>query len=237
VLKKEPRQALVAAGMLDNVSGNALQNWIRACQARAPTFQEVGYRRSDRWHKHRHHRYAYYFVVSHRRALMRALAVLLTIVCGAALADGVALITADKLLMEADIATITEGRPIRSITPVAINAAALDSDLVTVDIAGKTYRFAGSGKVYEARVKSWFGKAPEGDAQFARNGIDFFGVISLYPNTTQAKIYHIQGGEDQRGALVEYEPHTDAFEVTLETARNRETKKLKPAAGKEALSH
>jgi hypothetical protein len=36
VLKKEPRQALIAAGMLDNASGNALQNWIRACQARAP---------------------------------------------------------------------------------------------------------------------------------------------------------------------------------------------------------
>ena len=89
------------------------------------------------------------------------------------MADGVALITADKPLMEADIPAITEGRPIRSITPVAINPAALDSDVVTVDIAGKTYRFAGSGKVYEAGVKSWFGKAPEGDAQFARNGIDF----------------------------------------------------------------
>ena len=32
VLKKEPRQALIAAGMPDNAYGNALQNWIRACQ-------------------------------------------------------------------------------------------------------------------------------------------------------------------------------------------------------------
>ena len=168
---------------------------------------------------------------------MRALAVFLAIVCGAALADGVALITADKPLMEADIPAITEGRPIRSITPVAINPAALDSDVVTVDIAGKTYRFAGSGKVYEAGVKSWFGKAPEGDAQFARNGINFFGVISLYPNTTQARVYHIQGGKDERSALVEYEPHTDGYQATPEMARNRETKKRKAAAGKETLSH
>jgi hypothetical protein len=168
---------------------------------------------------------------------MRALAVFLAIVCGAALADGVALITADKPLMEADIPAITEGRPIRSITPVAINPAALDSDVVTVDIAGKTYRFAGSGKVYEAGVKSWFGKAPEGDAQFARNGINFFGVISLYPNTTQARVYHIQGGKDERSALVEYEPHTDGYQATPEMARNRETTKHDAAAGKETSSH
>lgn len=57
VLKKGPRQALIAAGMLDNASGNALQNWIRACRARAPTFQKVGYRRSDRRRKRGHHHY------------------------------------------------------------------------------------------------------------------------------------------------------------------------------------
>jgi hypothetical protein len=42
VLKKEPRQALIAAGMPDTASGNALQNWIRACQARAPACQQGG---------------------------------------------------------------------------------------------------------------------------------------------------------------------------------------------------
>jgi hypothetical protein len=42
VLKKEPRQTLIAAGMPDNGSGNALQNWIRACQAHAPTCQQGG---------------------------------------------------------------------------------------------------------------------------------------------------------------------------------------------------
>ena len=71
---------------------------------------------------------------------MRAIALIPALLCAAALADGVALITADKPLMEADIPVITEGRPIRSIAPVAINPAALDSDVVTVEIAGKTYR-------------------------------------------------------------------------------------------------
>ena len=42
VLKKEPRQALIAAGLPDNANGNALQNWIRACQARAPACQQGG---------------------------------------------------------------------------------------------------------------------------------------------------------------------------------------------------
>jgi len=42
VLKKEPRLALIAAGMTDNASGNALQNWIRACRARAPACQQGG---------------------------------------------------------------------------------------------------------------------------------------------------------------------------------------------------
>ncbi|HUP10162.1 MAG TPA: hypothetical protein VMU47_23625 [Caldimonas sp.] len=42
VLKREPRQALVAAGMPDNANGNALQNWIRACQSRAPSCQQGG---------------------------------------------------------------------------------------------------------------------------------------------------------------------------------------------------
>lgn len=139
---------------------------------------------------------------------MRATALLSALVCSLALADGISLTTVGKPLMEADIEAITEGRPIRSITPVEINAAALDSDIVTVEIAGRTYRFTGSGKAYEAGVKSWFGNAPEGNAQFARNGMDdFFGVISLYPNTSHAKVYHIQGGKDQRSALVEYVPH------------------------------
>ncbi len=164
---------------------------------------------------------------------MRALAFFLAFVCAAASADGVALITADKPLTEADIPVITEGRPIRSITPVAINPAALDSDVVTIDIGGKTYRFAGSGKAYEAGVKSWLGKAPEGDAQLARNGTDFFGVISLYPNTAQARIYHLQGGKDERSALVEYEPHADGYPATPDAARNRETKKRNAAADKE----
>jgi hypothetical protein len=42
VLKKEPRLALIAAGMADNASGNALQNWIRACRAHAPACQQGG---------------------------------------------------------------------------------------------------------------------------------------------------------------------------------------------------
>jgi hypothetical protein len=42
VLKKEPRQALIAAGLPDNAYGSALQNWIRACQARAPACQQGG---------------------------------------------------------------------------------------------------------------------------------------------------------------------------------------------------
>jgi hypothetical protein len=42
VLKKEPRQALIAASLPDNASGNALQNWIRACQAHAPACQQGG---------------------------------------------------------------------------------------------------------------------------------------------------------------------------------------------------
>jgi hypothetical protein len=42
VLKKEPRQALIAAGLPDNAYGNALQNWIRACQTRAPACQQGG---------------------------------------------------------------------------------------------------------------------------------------------------------------------------------------------------
>jgi hypothetical protein len=42
VLKKEPRQALIAAGLPDNAYGNALQNWIRACQAHAPACQQGG---------------------------------------------------------------------------------------------------------------------------------------------------------------------------------------------------
>jgi len=42
VLKKEPRQALIAAGLPDNANGNALQNWIRACQTRAPSCQQGG---------------------------------------------------------------------------------------------------------------------------------------------------------------------------------------------------
>jgi hypothetical protein len=42
VLKKEPRQALIAAGVPENAYGNALQNWIRACQAHAPTCQQGG---------------------------------------------------------------------------------------------------------------------------------------------------------------------------------------------------
>jgi hypothetical protein len=42
VLKREPRQALIAAGMPDNANGNALQNWIRSCQAHVPTCQQGG---------------------------------------------------------------------------------------------------------------------------------------------------------------------------------------------------
>jgi hypothetical protein len=42
VLKKEPRQALIAAGMPDNASANALQNWIRSCQAHAAACQQGG---------------------------------------------------------------------------------------------------------------------------------------------------------------------------------------------------
>jgi hypothetical protein len=42
VLKAEPRRTLIAAGMPDNASGNALQNWIRACQTRAPACQQGG---------------------------------------------------------------------------------------------------------------------------------------------------------------------------------------------------
>jgi len=42
VLKKEPRQALIAAGMPDNVCGDALQNRPRACQARAPACPQGG---------------------------------------------------------------------------------------------------------------------------------------------------------------------------------------------------
>ena len=43
VLKREPRQALIAAGLPDNANGNALQNWIRACQKRdLPACQQGG---------------------------------------------------------------------------------------------------------------------------------------------------------------------------------------------------
>lgn len=40
VLNKEPRLALVAAGLPETADANALQNWIRACQARAPACQQ-----------------------------------------------------------------------------------------------------------------------------------------------------------------------------------------------------
>ena len=40
VLKKEPRLALIQAGLPDTAYGNALQNWIRACQAREPACQQ-----------------------------------------------------------------------------------------------------------------------------------------------------------------------------------------------------
>ena len=43
VLKREPRQALIAGGLPDNANGNALQNWIRACQKRdLPACQQGG---------------------------------------------------------------------------------------------------------------------------------------------------------------------------------------------------
>ena len=40
VLKKEPRLALIQAGLPDTAYGNALQNWIRSCQAREPGCQQ-----------------------------------------------------------------------------------------------------------------------------------------------------------------------------------------------------
>ena len=40
VLKKEPRLALIQAGLSDTAYGNALQNWIRSCQAREPGCQQ-----------------------------------------------------------------------------------------------------------------------------------------------------------------------------------------------------
>ena len=40
VLKKEPRLALIQAGVPDTAYGNALQNWIRSCQAREPRCQQ-----------------------------------------------------------------------------------------------------------------------------------------------------------------------------------------------------
>jgi hypothetical protein len=40
VLKKEPRLALIQAGLPDTAYGNALQNWIRSCQAHEPGCQQ-----------------------------------------------------------------------------------------------------------------------------------------------------------------------------------------------------
>jgi hypothetical protein len=157
----------------------------------------------------------------HLHQPMRFLSLCLTFACGSALADELFRYTPAAALSENQVSTrnhLALEQGFKSITPIEINKAALNSNVITLTVKDKTYRLEGkltqgppfplgdtNGKILRMVGQvTWSGRSADGFG--SANYSDLGNVSGDF--TLGGMVYRIVSNEGMNGFLVEIEPES-----------------------------